>query len=46
LAEVKKQAASRWINAVNAEGRHGSWEFLMVRRVGEVRDAIAAAAAS
>jgi type III restriction enzyme len=43
LAEIKKQAATRWINAVNAEGRHGSWQFTMVRRVGEVRDAISAA---
>jgi type III restriction enzyme len=46
LAEVKKQAASRWINAVNAEGRHSNWQFAMVRRVGDVRDAIAAAARS
>ena len=46
LAEVKKQAASRWVNAVNAEGRHSIWQFAMVRRVGDVRDAIAAAARS
>jgi type III restriction enzyme len=43
LAEVKEQAASRWIAAVNAEGRHGSWQFAMTRRVGEVRDILAAA---
>jgi hypothetical protein len=46
LAEVKRQAGSRWINAVNAEGRHGLWQFAMVRRVGEVHDAIGAAASS
>jgi type III restriction enzyme len=46
LAEVTTQAANRWINAVNAEGRHGIWQFTMARRVGEVRDAIAAAADS
>ena len=46
LAEVKKQAASRWVNAVNAEGRHGIWQFAMVRRVGEMRDAIATAVVS
>jgi type III restriction enzyme len=43
LAEVKEQAAKRWVAAVNAEGRHGLWQFSMVRRVGEVRDAIDAA---
>jgi type III restriction enzyme len=43
LAEIKEQAAKRWIAAVNAEGRHGSWQFAMARRVGEVRDIIAAA---
>jgi type III restriction enzyme len=42
LAEVKKQAASRWIKAVNAEGKHGFWLYKMVRRVGDVREAIAA----
>lgn len=40
IAEVKRQAANRWIDAVNAEGRHGSWQFAMARRVGEVRDLI------
>jgi type III restriction enzyme len=46
LAEVKKQAASRWINAVNAEARHGIWQFAMLRRIGDVRDAIATLATS
>lgn len=43
LAEIKEQAAKRWIAAVNAEGRHGSWQFAIARRVGEVRDIIVAA---
>ena len=43
LAEVKEQAAHRWIGAVNAEGRHGLWQFAMVRRVGDVIAAIDAA---
>jgi type III restriction enzyme len=43
LAEVKEQAARRWVAAVNAEGRHGSWDFAMARRVGEVPSALAAA---
>ena len=40
LAEIKEQAARRWIAAVNAHGQHGKWEFRMVRRTGDVRDAI------
>jgi hypothetical protein len=46
LGEVKKQAANRWIGAVNAEGRHGIWQFAMLRRVGDVRGAIATVATS
>ena len=44
LAEIKEQAATRWVAAVNAEGRHGHWQFAMLRRVGAVGEAIAAAA--
>ena len=40
LAEVKEQAAKRWIAAVNAEGRHGHWQYAMVRRPGDVRASI------
>jgi type III restriction enzyme len=43
LADVKEQAANRWVAAINAEGRHGQWQFRTVRRVGDVRNAIAAA---
>jgi hypothetical protein len=43
LAEVEKRAASRWVAAVNAEGNHGRWQFVMVRRIGDVRDALTAA---
>jgi type III restriction enzyme len=46
LAEIKEQAAQRWTAAVNAHGRHGRWDFRMVRRVGDVRDAILEAATS
>lgn len=45
-AEIKEQASNRWVSAVNAEGRHGHWQFAMVRRVGDVGQAINAAAAS
>ena len=43
LAEVKEQTASQWVAAVNAEGRHGSWQFAMIRRVGDLGEAIDAA---
>jgi type III restriction enzyme len=43
-ADVKAQAAQRWVSAVNAEGRHGNWQFAMVRRVGDVGEAISMAA--
>jgi type III restriction enzyme len=36
LAEVKAQAAKRWVDAVNADGRYGTWDFVMVRKVGDV----------
>lgn len=43
LAEIKEQAAKRWTAAVNSNGQHGKWEFAMVRRVGDVSDALKAA---
>jgi type III restriction enzyme len=36
LAEIKTQAATRWTDAVNAAGTFGSWQFRMVRAIGEV----------
>jgi type III restriction enzyme len=43
LAEVKRQAANRWCDAVNAEGRHGLWQYRMVHCIGDVSQAIAEA---
>jgi type III restriction enzyme len=40
LAEVKAQAANRWVTAVNADGKYGAWRYAVARRVGEVRDII------
>jgi hypothetical protein len=37
LAEVKAQAAQRWADAVNADGRFGHWSFVMARRPEDVR---------
>jgi type III restriction enzyme len=37
LAEIKTQAAERWVAAVNADGRYGRWVFRMVRKIEDVR---------
>ena len=37
LAEVKKGAAERWVNAVNADGTYGRSAYQMVRQTGEVK---------
>ena len=37
LAEVKGAAAQRWVDAVNADGQFGRWQFVMARKVQEVR---------
>ncbi len=40
LAEIKAQAAQRWVAAVKAEGSFGAWRYALVRKPGEVPDAI------
>ena len=40
LKEIKKSAAERWVAAVNADGKHGTWHYRMVGTVGEVNKAI------
>ena len=35
-AEVKAQAAERWVRAVNAGGDHGRWSYVLVKRVSEL----------
>jgi type III restriction enzyme len=37
LAEVKADAAKRWVAAVNADGQHGRWRYVMARSVEAVR---------
>ena len=39
-AEIKAQAAQRWVNAVNADGRYGRWAYAVARRPEEVRKRI------
>ena len=36
LAEVKAQAARRWVEAVNAEGSFGNWLYAVARKPEEV----------
>ena len=38
LADVKSAAADRWVAAVNADRRFGTWRFTMARSVGAVRE--------
>jgi len=40
LAEVKQQAAERWIAAVNADGSYGKWMYAIARKPEEVRKLI------
>ena len=40
LAEIKAQAAQRWVDAVNADGRFGPWRYALVRDLKEVASAI------
>jgi type III restriction enzyme len=40
LADIKAQAAQRWVSAVNADGSFGTWRFAMVRKLQELAAAI------
>ena len=40
LAEVKTAAAQRWVAAVNADGRMGTWHYSIARKVEDVRRAL------
>ncbi len=40
--EIKKAAAGRWIDAVNADGKHGKWYYELVRKETEINNKIAA----
>jgi type III restriction enzyme len=46
LADIKAQAADRWVKAVNADGRFGTWQYAMARKPAEVADLIRRAANS
>jgi type III restriction enzyme len=40
LEEVKAQAARRWVDAVNADGRYGEWRYVVVHEMADVGSAI------
>ena len=40
LAEVKSQAAQRWVDAVNAGGGSGSWQYRLVTDIGTVGETV------
>jgi type III restriction enzyme len=42
LKDVKRQAAERWVSAVNAEGRFGSWRYELIERISDVPAKLAA----
>jgi type III restriction enzyme len=41
LEDVKRAAAERWVNAVNPEGSHGRWRYVLVKKVSDISDALA-----
>ena len=42
LKDIKRSAAERWVNAVNADGRHGRWYYHIVSEAIKVNDIIEA----
>lgn len=40
LEQVKSEAAHRWVNAVNADGTYGYWEYRIARKPEDARTAI------
>ncbi len=44
LEEVKKAAATRWVAAVNADGRYGRWDYRLLKKPEDAQKALAEAA--
>jgi type III restriction enzyme len=44
LEGVKRDAAIRWVNAVNADGRYGRWKYVVAKRPSEIDAQIEAVA--
>jgi type III restriction enzyme len=43
LTEIKVQAARRWVEAVNADGSYGRWEYAIARKLEDVGKLVATA---
>jgi type III restriction enzyme len=43
LADVKRAAAERWVDAVNADGMHGHWQYALAKKPSEATGLIDAA---
>jgi type III restriction enzyme len=46
LKDVKRQAAERWVAAVNEDGRFGSWRYQLIEKVSDVPAKLAAMASA
>ena len=44
LTEIKVQAAKRWVDAVNADGSYGHWQYAIARKLEDVSKLVATAA--
>ena len=44
LEDVKRAAAARWVEAVNADGCYGNWQYAIARKVSDVREIVSTAA--
>ncbi|MHB8418584.1 MAG: BPTD_3080 family restriction endonuclease [Myxococcales bacterium] len=40
LMDLKRQAAERWVSAVNAHGAHGTWAYALVTKVNDTAAAL------
>jgi type III restriction enzyme len=43
LEDVKRAAAERWVNAVNADGSYGRWKYALVKKVSDVSSVLTSA---
>lgn len=41
IEKVKKAAAERWVDAVNADGTYGRWRYVIAKKTTEVTEKIA-----
>jgi len=46
LEDVKRQAAERWVAAVNAEGSYGQWSYRIAKKLGDIAGIVSKASTS